>query len=409
MSTLTHKHIVLGISGGIAAYKAAELTRLLSKSGAEVRVVMTQGAQEFITALTLQALSGNPVHTELFDLEAEAAMGHIDLARWADLVLVAPASANTMSRIAHGRADNLLSTLCLATEAPLMLAPAMNRVMWDNPATQENRRLLEERGIALLGPASGEQACGETGQGRMEEPETLLRAVESHFQTGQLAGMKVVITAGPTREAIDPVRYISNRSSGKMGYALAQAASEAGAQVTLISGPVHLEPPKAVQCILVETAEEMLQASLEAVKDSQIFIATAAVADYRVARPAAQKHKKHQTTWSLELTQNPDILAQVAQRPVAPFTVGFAAETENLDEYARGKLTRKKLDMIAANQVGRGLAFDQDDNALEVYWPEGHESLPMQSKPRLARALISLIAQQLNLSDNIIDIQHAKN
>jgi phosphopantothenoylcysteine decarboxylase/phosphopantothenate--cysteine ligase len=407
MSTLTNKHIVLGISGGIAAYKAAELTRLLSKAGAEVRVVMTQGAQEFITALTLQALSGNPVHTELFDLEAEAAMGHIDLARWADLVLIAPASANTMSRIAQGRTDDLLSTLCLATEAPLMLAPAMNRVMWNNPATQENRRLLEKRGIALLGPASGEQACGETGQGRMEEP--LLRAVEGHFQTGDLAGMKVVITAGPTREAIDPVRYISNRSSGKMGYALAQAAREAGAQVTLISGPVHLKPPEGIECILVETAEEMLTASLKAVEDCQIFIATAAVADYRVARPAEQKHKKNQATWSLELTQNPDILTRVAQRPEPPFTVGFAAETQNLEEYARGKLNRKKLNMIAANQVGNGLAFDQDDNALEVYWPEGHQSLPMQPKPRLARALISLIAQRLKQANNIIDIQHAKN
>lgn len=409
MSTLTHKHIVLGISGGIAAYKAAELTRLLGRSGAEVRVVMTQGAQEFITALTLQALSGNPVHTELFDLEAEAAMGHIDLARWADLVIVAPASANTMARIAQGRTDDLLSTLCLATEAPLMLAPAMNRVMWNNPATQENCRLLEERGIDLIGPASGEQACGETGQGRMEEPETLLRAVENHFQTGELAGMKVVITAGPTREAIDPVRYISNHSSGKMGYAIAQAAREAGAQVTLISGPVHLESPEGIECIRVETAEEMLEASMKAVEGSQIFIATAAVADYRVAHPAEQKHKKSQATWSLELTQNPDILAQVAQLPDAPFTVGFAAETQNLEDYARSKLKRKKLNMIAANQVGKGLAFGQDDNALEVYWPEGHQSLPMQSKPRLARALISIIAQHLNQSDNIIDIQHAKN
>ncbi len=409
MSSLTHKHIVLGISGGIAAYKAAELTRLLVKAGAEVRVVMTQGAQEFITALTLQALSGNSVHTELFDLEAEAAMGHIELARWADLILVAPASANTIARIAQGRADDLLSTLCLATEAPIMLAPSMNRVMWNNPATQQNCHTLKDLDIRLIGPASGAQACGETGEGRMEEPEVLLNAVASHFQTGALAGLKVVVTAGPTREAIDPVRYISNRSSGKMGYALARSAREAGAEVTLISGPVHLQPPEGIACVRVETAEEMLDASLKAVDGCQVFIATAAVADYRVAQPADQKHKKTQEDWSLELRRNPDILAQVAQRPDAPFTVGFAAETQQLEDYARDKLVRKRLNMIAANKVGQGLAFDQDDNALEVFWPEGHQSLPMQSKDRLARSLIALIAKRLHSSDNIIDIQHAKN
>jgi phosphopantothenoylcysteine decarboxylase/phosphopantothenate--cysteine ligase len=409
MSMLTRKHILLGISGGIAAYKAAELTRLLRKADAEVRVVMTRGAQEFITPLTLQALSGNPVHTELFDLEAEAAMGHIDLARWADAILIAPASANLMARLARGNADDLLSTLCLASEAPILLAPAMNRVMWNNPATQENRRLLEQRGIELLGPASGEQACGETGKGRMEEPEILLSALEAHFQTGALAGRKVVITAGPTREAIDPVRYISNRSSGKMGYALAQAAQEAGAVVTLISGPVQIDTPAGVQCIMVETAQQMLEACMNAVEDCEIFIATAAVADYRMAHPLEQKQKKTEDALRLELTRNPDILARIAALPDGPFTLGFAAETEHLEEYARAKLNSKGLDMIAANLVGEGLAFDQDDNALEVFWANGNRSLPRQSKDRLARALIVLIAERLNHKNKIIDIQNAKN
>jgi phosphopantothenoylcysteine decarboxylase/phosphopantothenate--cysteine ligase len=409
MSTLTRKHILLGITGGIAAYKSAELTRLLRKAGAEVRVVMTRGAQEFITPLTLQALSGNPVHTELFDLEAEAAMGHIDLARWADAILIAPASANFMARLAHGSADDLLSTLSLASEAPILLAPAMNRVMWDNPATQENRRIIEQRGIKLLGPAAGEQACGETGQGRMEEPDILLGALETHFNTGSLAGRQVVITAGPTREAIDPVRYISNRSSGKMGYALAQAAIEAGASVTLISGPVHLETPAGAQCIMVETTMQMLEACMSVIDGCDLFIATAAVADYRIAHPLAQKQKKNDETWSLELTPNPDILAAVAALPHAPFTLGFAAETERLEEHARAKLAKKGLDMIAANQVGAGLAFDQDDNALEVFWSNGHRSLTRQPKGRLARALIALTAERLNHNNKIIDIHHAQN
>jgi phosphopantothenoylcysteine decarboxylase / phosphopantothenate---cysteine ligase len=408
MSTLIRKHIVLGISGGIAAYKAAELTRLLRKAGAEVRVVMTRGAQEFITPLTLQALSGNPVHTELFDLEAESAMGHIDLARWADMILIAPASANVMARLAQGSADDLLSTLCLASEAPILLAPAMNRMMWDNPATQENRRILEQRGFRLIGPASGEQACGEIGKGRMEEPEMLLSALEAHFHTGSLAGKKVVITAGPTREAIDPVRYISNRSSGKMGYALAQAAQEAGAIVTLISGPVQLEAPSGVQRNMVETAQQMLEACMSMMDGCALFIATAAVADYRIATPLAQKQKKNDETWNLELTRNPDILARIAALPDAPFTLGFAAETEQLEDHARAKLSRKGLDMIAANLVGEGLAFDQDDNALEVFWANGHRSLPRQPKERLARALIDLAAERLNHNNKIIEIHHAK-
>jgi phosphopantothenoylcysteine decarboxylase/phosphopantothenate--cysteine ligase len=409
MSTLTRKHILLGISGGIAAYKAAELTRLLRRAGAEVRVVMTRGAQEFITPLTLQALSGNPVHTELFNLEAEAAMGHIDLARWADAILIAPASANFMARLAQGSADDLLSTLCLASEAPKLLAPAMNRVMWDNTATQENRLILEQRGIKLLGPASGEQACGETGKGRMEEPEILLTALEAHFHTGSLAGKKVVITAGPTREAIDPVRYISNRSSGKMGYALAQAAQEAGAIVTLISGPVHIEAPAGIERIMVETAEQMLEACMCVIESCDLFIATAAVADYRIAQSLAQKQKKSDKTWNLELTRNPDILAYIAALPKAPFTLGFAAETERLEDHARAKLSKKGLDMIAANHVGEGLAFDQDDNALEIFWANEHRSLPRQPKDRLARALIALVAERLHHSNQIIDIHHAQN
>lgn len=409
MGKLTDKHIVLGISGGIAAYKSAELTRLLKKAGAKVRVVMTRSAQEFITPLTLQALSGHPVHTELFDLQTEAAMGHIDLARWADAIVIAPASANTVARLAMGLGEDLLSTLCLATEAPILLAPAMNHKMWNNPATQDNIATLESRGMKLVGPASGEQACGETGPGRMEEPEEIIHTIENLFSTQLLSGQHIVITAGPTREPIDPVRYISNHSSGKMGYAIARAAREAGARVTLISGPVSIQAPEGVNLVQVETAEEMFASSQRAIQDAQVFIATAAVADYRIDKPLIQKQKKTGGEWHLELTRNPDILAEIAKNEHV-FTLGFAAETQNLIEYARDKLKRKNLDMIAANLVGDGRAFGQDENALEVLCKNGrHESLPMQSKSKLALALVKLIAEELNKNDNIIDLQHAKN
>lgn len=393
MPELSNKRIVLGVSGGIAAYKSAELVRRLREAGAEVRVVMTAGAARFITPLTLQALSGQPVRSELFDAGAEAAMGHIELARWADAVLIAPASANTLARFAHGLADDLLSTLCLATRAPLLAAPAMNQAMWDHPATRANLALLRERGVRILGPASGGQACGETGPGRMLEPHELVAEIAAVFETGALAGLRVLVTAGPTREAIDPVRFVSNRSSGKMGYAVAAAAAAAGARVVLVSGPVALAPPERVDCVRVETAAEMHAAVLARAADCDIFIGAAAVADYRPAAPAEQKLKKRTATLRLDLERTDDILAAVAALHPAPFTVGFAAETERLAEHARAKRMAKALDMIAANRVNvPGLGFDADDNALTLYWEGGECELPPASKTQLARALIAQIA-----------------
>jgi phosphopantothenoylcysteine decarboxylase/phosphopantothenate--cysteine ligase len=395
MKSLVNKRILLGVSGGIAAYKSAELVRRLRDAGAEVRVVMTRGAAEFITPLTLQALSGHPVRQALFDGAAEAGMSHIELARWPDAVLVAPASANFLARLAQGLADELLTTLCLATTAPLAVAPAMNQAMWSNPATQANCRLLAERGILLYGPSAGSQACGEVGEGRMLEPDVLAQALAGLFETGQLAGARVLITAGPTREPLDPVRFIGNRSSGRMGYAIAAAAAEAGAQVTLVSGPVALPTPERVARIDVETAEQMHAAVLERAAQCDIFIATAAVADYRPAEALSHKRKKTEADWSVRLQRTPDILADVAAMPVAPFTVGFAAETERLADNALAKYHRKALDMIAANQVGEpGRGFEAEDNALTVYWAEGNRELPLASKPQLARSLIAIIAER---------------
>ncbi len=393
--TLSGKHILLGISGGIAAYKAADLTRRLRDAGAEVRVVMTEGATHFITPLTLQALSGHPVRVSLWDEEHEAAMGHIELARWADAILIAPASADLMARLAAGMANDLLTTLCLACEAPMFLAPAMNRVMWAHPATRANAATLQERGATLLGPGAGAQACGETGEGRMLEPLDLVEHLRKHFSTGPLAGKRVVITAGPTREAIDPVRYISNRSSGRMGYALAEAARNAGAEVVLVSGPTALPAPAGVQRIDVESALAMREAVMQALP-CDLFIGTAAVADYRAAVIAPGKIKKASDTLAIELVKNPDILAEVAARPDRPFTVGFAAETDHLLDHARDKLVRKHLDMIAANRVGEGLAFDQPDNALTVLWRDGIKELPQADKRVLARQLIELIADRVH-------------
>lgn len=392
MSRLFGKQVLLGVTGGIAAYKSAELVRLLRQQGAEVRVVMTTGAREFITPLTLQVLSGQPVHTDLLDIQAEAAMGHIELARWADAVLVAPATADFIARLAQGRADDLLATLCLATEAPLAVAPAMNRVMWENPATCDNMARLKKRNIRVFGPDTGSQACGETGPGRMLEPEDLLPLLEEFFTSGRLADCQVVITAGPTREAIDPVRFISNRSSGKMGYALAVAACEAGAAVTLISGPVSLPTPGRVNVIHVETAAEMYAAVMSQASTLDIFIGAAAVADYRPVTTAEQKLKKSSATMQLALERNPDILATVAALEARPFTVGFAAETHDLEPHARSKLESKGVDMIAANKVGKGLGFDADENALQVFWQAGGVVLPQTRKTKLARQLIDLIA-----------------
>jgi phosphopantothenoylcysteine decarboxylase/phosphopantothenate--cysteine ligase len=396
MYQLAGKRILLGVTGGIAAYKSAVLLRLLLKHGADVRVVMTHGACEFITPLTFQALSGKPVYTELLDLDAESAMGHIELARWADLILIAPASANFIARYGNGFAEDLLSTLCLATTAPVLLAPAMNQQMWLNSATQENLEKLKSRNVNILGPAEGDQACGENGPGRMLEAEEIALLTAKSFQTNILTGSRVLVTAGPTREAIDPVRYISNRSSGKMGYAVAVAAIEAGAEVSLVSGPVNLSEPERIKVTKVDSAEEMHSAVMQQISDADIFISAAAVADYSLENISVQKIKKSDDSFQLKLKKNPDILAAVSALQNAPFSVGFAAETENLEINAQLKLQVKKLDMIAANQVGENQGFDVDTNTLTVYWKTGQIQLEQAPKTRLARSLISLIADQYN-------------
>lgn len=401
MQQLYNRRILLGISGGIAAYKSAELVRALKKAGADVRVVMTRSAMEFITPLTLQALSGHPVHHSLLDPEAEAGMGHIELAKWADLLLVAPASANLIARLTQGMGDDLLTTVFLATDAPISLAPAMNQSMWSDPITQENVAHLQAAHgdrLSLIGPAAGEQACGDTGFGRMTEPEAIIAAVADRFETGLLAGVSIVVTAGPTKEAIDPVRYITNHSSGKMGYAIAEAARDAGARVTLVSGPVALDPPERVERIWVRSALDMLDACEQQMDHCQIFIATAAVADYRPASEQGHKIKKHSDELTLTMIRNPDILSTVADRTDPPFTVGFAAETQDVEHYARDKLERKKLNMIVANDVSdRSIGFHSDDNAVKVFWgDDGREDFDMMSKRRLAVRLIELIAQQYN-------------
>ncbi|MFZ5533877.1 MAG: bifunctional phosphopantothenoylcysteine decarboxylase/phosphopantothenate--cysteine ligase CoaBC [Pseudomonadota bacterium] len=395
-SALLPQRILLGVTGGIAAYKSAELVRRLRERGAEVQVVMTESATAFITPLTLQALSGRAVRTSLMDPQAEAAMSHIELARWADCILIAPASADFIARLAHGLADDLLSTICLASEAPLVIAPAMNRVMWQHPATQANCAVLAARGVQLLGPAEGEQACGEVGAGRMLEPMALVEALNVPPPAIDLRGLTVLVTAGPTREPLDPVRFLTNRSSGKMGYAVAEAARDAGADVILVSGPVHLAAPAGVTCLRVETAQAMRAAVLQHIAAADLFIAAAAVADYRPVTRAADKIKKNGEPLTLSLEPTPDILAEVAGRPDRPFTVGFAAETERLAEYAEAKRRRKNLDMIAANQVDdRGLGFDSDDNALTVFWSGGSLALPRQSKRALASALLAVIAERM--------------
>tara|TARA_B100000767_G_C19755497_1_gene532785 strand:+ start:328 stop:1542 length:1215 start_codon:yes stop_codon:yes gene_type:complete len=394
MSRLNNKHIILAISGGIAAYKSAELVRLLIKSGAQVQVVMTSGATEFITPLTLQALSGNPVHQHLLNPQAEAGMGHIQLARWADLLIIAPASANVMARIAQGQADDLLTTLCLATGAPVLLAPAMNQAMWRDQATQKNLQTLLARGIQVHGPAEGEQACGDIGAGRMLEPSQLLTALAAQFNQGLLAGKTVLITAGPTREAIDPVRYISNHSSGKMGYALALAARDQGAKVILISGPTQLEQPEDVIFVAVESAQDMLKASLKVGSTADYFIATAAVADYRPAQASEQKLKKHNPAHglTLELLQNPDILATMSKQYPGAIHVGFAAETQDLIPHAQDKLKRKGAHMIIANDVSNtSIGFNSDNNQVSLVTSGGVEDLPLLSKQQLARQLIVAI------------------
>lgn len=395
-ASLANRQVLLGITGGIAAYKAAELVRRLQDCGAAVRVIMTPAAMEFITPLTLQALSGNPVHTTLLDPEAEAGMGHIELARWADVLLVAPASADFMARLAQGQANDLLTAVCLATRAPVCLAPAMNQGMWRNPATRANAEQLTARGIALWGPAEGVQACGDVGFGRMLEVDALLQKLAARFETGLLAGKRVLITAGPTREALDPVRYISNYSSGKMGFALAQACADAGALTTVIAGPVALATPARVQRQDVVSAQEMFDAVMAEIGVVDIIIATAAVADYRPAVVAAEKIKKQASdAMTLELVKNPDIIASVAALERRPFTVGFAAETQNVEQYARDKMQRKKLDMIVANDVSQpNIGFASDDNAATVFWQDGKRDFPVMSKHQLAENIVRVIAEQ---------------
>ncbi|UTW11265.1 bifunctional phosphopantothenoylcysteine decarboxylase/phosphopantothenate--cysteine ligase CoaBC [Marinobacterium rhizophilum] len=398
MQRLTNRQIILGITGGIAAYKSAELTRLLKKAGADVRVVMTAAATEFITPLTLQALSGHGVHQHLLDPEAEAGMGHIELARWADLILIAPASADFIARLADGQGNDLLSTLCLATDAPICVAPAMNQAMWRNRHTQDNIARLRANGIGIFGPGSGEQACGDTGLGRMLEPGELAQLAAEQFDTGALAGKTVFITAGPTREALDPVRYISNHSSGKMGYALAQAAVDAGARVRLISGPVNLAAPPRMDVVAVQSADDMLAASMKGIESCDIFIAAAAVADYRPVAVSEHKIKKGaEEVMELRLVKNPDIVASVAALPNKPFTVGFAAETQDLQTYARSKLERKNLDLIVANDVSQpGIGFNSDDNAVTLISRDSVLPLPQTSKRQLASQLIRQIADLYN-------------
>ncbi|MFT6275622.1 MAG: phosphopantothenoylcysteine decarboxylase/phosphopantothenate--cysteine ligase [Halioglobus sp.] len=397
MAHLINRNILLGVSGGIAAYKSAELVRQLQAQGANIRVIMTRGAQEFITPLTLQALSGNPVHTQLLDSEAELGMGHIELARWAHLLLIAPATADLIARLASGRADDLLTTVALATAAPKLIAPAMNQQMWADPATANNIATLDKLGMFLVGPASGEQACGDVGLGRMEQPELIVARAAACFKSGILLGKRVIISAGPTREALDPVRYISNHSSGKMGFALARAAVDAGAKTVLVSGPVALKTPDHVSRIDVESAEQMLEQCSEQCKDADIFIACAAVADYRPAHIEGQKIKKGEEHISLALVRNPDIVATIAGSINRPFTVGFAAETNDVEAYAREKMAKKNLNMIVANDVSqRDIGFNSDDNEVSVLWQEGEKTLPLCSKEVIARQIIELIAQQIN-------------
>ncbi len=394
MERRAQPRVLLGVGGGIAAYKACELVRQLRDAGCEVRVVMTRGGAEFVTPLTFQALSGQPVHVGLLDAEAESGMDHIALARWAERVVIAPATADLMARLAAGLADDLLTTLCLATEAPILLAPAMNRVMWEHPATQANHRLLQQRGVRMIGPESGGQACGETGAGRMAEPQTILHALLGPG-SGPLTGQRVLITAGPTQEPIDPVRFIGNRSSGRMGVALAAAARDAGAAVRLVHGPLGVPLPAGVQAVAADTAEAMHAAVLQHLEGVDLFIAAAAVADYRPRAPADQKLKKDAPGMTVELVRTPDILADVAARRPRPFVVGFAAETTNLRENARAKLERKGADMIAANDVSAGRAIGRQKNSLAVIWTGGERLFPEQPKDQLARALIELIAARM--------------
>ena len=395
MESLINKNILLGVTGGIAAYKSAEIVRGLKKAGSSVRVVMTQSAQEFITPLTLQALSGNPVSTDLLDAEAEAAMGHIELARWADAILIAPATANTIARLSSGRADDLLSSITLAFDGPIGLAPAMNQAMWKDERTQSNIKNLENKDFSLYGPGSGEQACGDIGLGRMLEPSEIVELFASLFKAGSLSNKSVLITAGPTQEPIDPVRYVTNRSSGKMGYALAEAAVEAGAQVTLVSGPVNIKPPASCNLVSVETAQEMYDAVVHHVRGKDFYIGTAAVADYSPAKVEGTKIKKNGNNESLvlEMKENQDILKTVSDKEDRPYVVGFAAETEDLLKNARKKLEKKKLDLIIANDVSdKSIGFDSEENEVTLITNSEEVLLDRSSKKKIAKRIVEFIS-----------------
>lgn len=392
------KNILLGITGSIAAYKTPELIRSFRANGMSVRVVLSESAKKFVTKTTLQAVSSNEVRSSLWDEKAEAAMSHIELARWADCILVAPTTANFMSKLVYGSAEDLLSTLCVASEAPIIISPAMNSVMWANKAVEENKKILNERGVGIIEPEYGDQACGEIGKGRMPEPDVILDYIENKYSlSSPLRSKKILITAGPTREAIDPIRYISNRSSGKMGYAMASAFSSFGCDVTLISGPSHLPTPDGIKMVKVESTQEMFKAVHNNLPKVEIFISAAAVSDYQCDNLSNQKIKKQGETLSLKLTKSPDILSSVAEQKKPPFTVGFAAETENLKKYAKEKLRLKSLDMIIANKVGKNLGFDVDENAVSVFWNGGEKKFEKKRKTILAQQLVELITERFCL------------
>jgi phosphopantothenoylcysteine decarboxylase/phosphopantothenate--cysteine ligase len=394
MSDIEGRRVLLGVTGSIAAYKSPDIVRRLKEQGAEVRVVLTASAEKLVSPTVFQAVSGEAVRGDIWDEKAEAAMGHIELAKWTDLILIAPATANLIAQLAAGSAENLLTTICLASEAPLTIAPSMNQAMWRDAATQNNCEVLRKRNITFIGPDDGEQACGDTGPGRMSEPADIVNRLARGGMAGRLEGLRIMVSAGPTREAIDPVRFISNRSSGKMGFAVARAAADAGAKVTLIAGPVNLPTPPGVERVDVETTQQMCDAALERVIGMDIYIGAAAISDYRPVQVATQKIKKTADTFVLEMLRSPDLLATIAGLDDCPFTVGFAAETENLEQHATDKLKRKKLDMIVANLVGENLCFDADDNEAVVLWQDGRQPLPRVSKQELARQLVEVIASR---------------
>jgi phosphopantothenoylcysteine decarboxylase/phosphopantothenate--cysteine ligase len=397
MSDIQGRRVLLGVTGSIAAYKSPDIVRRLKDQGAEVRVVLTASAEKLVSPTVFQAVSGEPVRGDIWDEQAEAAMGHIELAKWADLILIAPATANLIAQLAAGSAENLLTTICLASEAPVTLAPSMNQAMWRDAATQANCDVLRKRNVMFIGPDDGEQACGDVGPGRMSEPANIVSRMARGGESGPFEGLRIMVSAGPTREAIDPVRFVSNRSSGKMGFALAKAAADAGAEVTLIAGPVSLPTPPRVERIDVETTQQMCDAALANIGDMDIYIGAAAISDYRPKQAAVQKIKKSADTFTLEMLKSPDLLATIAALEDCPFTVGFAAETEKLEQHATDKLKRKKLNMIVANLVGEKLCFDADDNEVIVLWQDGRLSLPKLSKQELARQLVDVVATRYRL------------